>query len=341
MNQKILVTGASGLVGSHLIRLLLARGYQHIRAIKRPSSDMSMVQSVANAVEWVEGDILDPIFLEDIMHGVSVVFHCAAKISFEARDAKSMYRTNVEGTTNMINASLHAQVNHFIFFSSVAALGRSRNNQTLTEKSIWEKSPYNTRYGISKFQAEQEVWRGQAEGLTISILNPSIILGGSQWTQGPARFFPMIAGGWRFFPIGNSGFVDVRDVANASITIMEESHTGKRYILNAGHFTYQEFFQLIAQNLKVKAPNFTVKPWMNGIAWRIAAFASRILGKRILLTKETARQSARTFYYDNTRSIRDLGITYRPLERTISETANLYKQSQQASPTSSPSVLPF
>lgn len=339
--KPILISGATGLVGSHLIRFLLQKGYRCIRAIKRPSSDLSLVRPFDDQVEWVEGDILDPIFLEDIMEGMSVVYHCAALISFDDKDRKALFRTNVEGTANMVNAALHAQVDHFIYFSSVAALGRSRNGQTLNERSVWEKSPYNTRYGISKFQAEQEVWRGEAEGLKTAILNPSIILGGGSWNSGPARFFPLVANGWRFFPTGNSGFVDVRDVVQASVTLMEEGVSAKRFILNAGHFTYREFFKTIAHYLDVKAPDLAVHPWMNGLAWRLALLFSRLSGKRPLLTRETARQAGRTFFYDNSRSRTELKVAYRPLEVTIRETAELYKRSIQKPLNVGLHLLPF
>lgn len=341
-HTSILISGATGLVGSYLIRYLYQQGYRNIRGMRRPTSNMSLVGTIANDIEWVEGDILDPYFLEEAMRDISVVYHCAALVSFESGHASGLFRTNVEGTENMVNAALEAGIDQFIHVSSVAALGRSRNKQTISEDTPWERSPWLTNYAISKFQGEQEVWRGEAEGLTISILNPSIILGGGDWERGPSRFFPLIGKGWRFYPMGNSGFVDVRDVARLLVLLMEERITGKRFIANAGHLTYREFFAEIARQLGQRPPDIPVRPWMSGLAWRLSSIITRLSGRRPFLTRETARQSGRTHYYDNSRSLEELSFTYRPLTETIRETAALYQQQySQPSPPPTALSLPF
>jgi len=340
-HTSILISGATGLVGSYLIRFLYQQGYRNIRGMRRSSSDMSLVGSVAHNIEWVEGDVLDPYFLEEAMQGVSVVYHCAALVSFEARLATQLFRTNVEGTANIINAALDAGIDQFIHVSSVAALGRGRNKQTISEETPWERSPWLTNYAISKFQGEQEVWRGEAEGLSVSVLNPSIILGGGDWERGPSRFFPLIGKGWRLYPMGNSGFVDVRDVVRLLVLLMEERKTGRRYIANAGHLSYRAFFGQIAQQLGQRPPDIPVRPWLSGIAWRLSALFTRLSGRSPFLTKETARQSGRTYYYDNSRSLEELSFSYRPLSETIRETAALYQQYRQPSPAPRALSLPF
>ncbi len=340
-NTSILISGATGLVGSYLVRYLYQQGYRNIRGMRRSGSDMSLVGSVGNDIEWVEGDILDPCFLEEAMQGISVVFHCAALVSFEASQAPLLFRTNVEGTANMVNAALDAEIDRFIHVSSVAAIGRSRNKQIISEDTLWERSPWLSNYAISKFQGEQEVWRGEAEGLSVSILNPSIILGGGDWERGPSRFFPLIGKGWRFYPMGNSGFVDVRDVVHLLVQLMEQQITGKRFIANAGHLTYREFFAEIAQQLGRRPPDIPVRPRMSGLAWRFSYLLTRLAGRRPFLTRETARQAGRTYYYDNGRSREELSFSYRPLAETIRETAALYQQYVQPSPTPRAFSLPF
>lgn len=340
-HTPILISGATGLVGSYLIRFLFQQGYRNIRAIRRSTSDLSLVGTAARDVEWVEGDVLDPIFLEDAMQDISIVFHCAALVSFEARLSGALFRTNVEGTANMVNAALVAGIDQFIHVSSVAALGRSRNKQTISEETPWERSPWLTNYAISKFQGEQEVWRGEAEGLSVSILNPSIILGGGDWERGPSRFFSLIGRGWRLYPMGNSGFVDVRDVVRLLVLLMEEHKTGRRYIANAGHLSYRAFFAQIARQLEQRPPDIPVRPWMSGIAWRLSSLFTRLSGRRPFLTRETARQSGRTCYYDNSRSLEELAFSYRPLAETIRETTALYQQFRQPSPSAPALSLPF
>jgi len=340
-HTSILISGATGLVGSYLVRFLYQQGYRNIRGMRREDSDLSLLGSVANDIEWVIGDILDPYYLEEAMRGVSVVYHCAALVSFEARLANQLFRTNVDGTANMVNAALEEGIDQFIHVSSIAALGRSRTKQTISEDTPWERTPYLTNYAISKFQSEQEVWRGEAEGLSVSILNPSIILGGGDWERGPSRFFPLIGKGWRFYPVGNSGFVDVRDVVRLLVQLMEEKTTGKRYIANAGHLSYREFFAEIAQQLGQRPPDIPVRPWMSGIAWRLSSMVTRLSGRRPFLTRETARQSGRTYFYDNSRSVEELSFSYRPLSETIRETAALYQEYRQPSPSPRALSLPF
>lgn len=340
-HTPILISGATGLVGSYLTRFLYQQGYRNIRAMRRSNSNMSLVGTVTKDVEWVEGDILDPLFIKEAMQGISIVFHCAALVSFESRLAPALFRTNVEGTANMVNAALEAGIDQFIHVSSVAALGRGRNKQIISEETPWERSPWLTNYAISKFQGEQEVWRGEAEGLPVSILNPSIILGGGDWDRGPSRFFPLIGKGWRLYPTGNSGFVDVRDVVRLLVLLMEEYKTGRRYIANADHLSYRAFFAQIARQLGQKPPDVPVRPWMSGVAWRLSALFTRLSGRRTFLTRETARQSGRTHYYDNSRSLEELTFSYRPLAETIRETAALYQQFRQPSPVSPALSLPF
>lgn len=339
--RSILITGATGLVGSHLLRYLHQAGFTQLRALRRPDSDLSLLGHLAQHIDWHIGDVLDFDVLEKAMDGIQVVFHCAGLVSFQPRDHDALFRTNVEGTANMVNAALYQGVEHFIHVSSIAALGRSREGQTIDESTRWERSPFNTRYGISKFQAEQEVWRGHAEGLPVAILNPSIILGGGDWNKGPARFFPLIADSFKFYPSGNSGFVDVRDVVQLLVLLMQKNINGRRFIANAGHYSYREFFQHIAQYLGSAPPSIPVRSWMAAIAWRFSALQAAMVKKPPFLTRETARQSQRIFFYDNTRSKEELDFTYRDLEETIRETAQLYLDCTQEHLTYGMQPLPF
>jgi len=338
---SILITGATGLVGSHLLRYLYQAGFTQLRALRRPDSDLSLLGSLPQHIDWYVGDVLDFRVLEEAMDGVQVVFHCAGLVSFQPRDHDDLFRTNVEGTANAVNAALYQDVEQFIYVSSIAALGRSREGQIIRESTRWERTPFNTRYGISKFQAEQEVWRAHAEGLPVAILNPSIILGGGNWNKGPARFFQLIAKGFHFYPSGNSGFVDVRDVVQLLVLLMQKKINGRRFIANAGHYSYHDFFQKIAAYLGTAPPSIPVRTWMAELAWRFSAMRATLTGNRSFLTRETARQSQRTFFYDNTRSREELNFTYRNLEKTVRETAELYLDCTQEHLAVGMQPLPF
>ena len=177
MNKNIFVTGATGLVGSYLVRHLLAQGKNNIRALRRSESNTKLVADFYDLVTWVEGDILDLPSLEDAMDGVQQVYHCAAMVSFEPRNVARMMKVNVEGTANVVNTAMFRGVEKLVHVSSIAAIGRNLRQPDVTENSKWQRSPINSNYAISKYLAEQEVWRGSVEGLAVGIVNPSVEIG--------------------------------------------------------------------------------------------------------------------------------------------------------------------
>ena len=323
-DTPIFITGATGFIGSHLLRHLLGAGYTRIRALCRPGSSRQLVADIEEQVEWVEGDLLDIFSLEKAMAGQAVVFHCAAIVSFDPKEARAMLRVNVEGTANMVNTALRVGSPHFIYLSSIAALGRSKEGTTIDETAKWERSPFNTRYAISKFQGEMEVWRGQAEGLRVAVVNPSIVLGPGDWSSGPPRFFQTVWDGIRFYPAGTTGLVDVEDVVRFMRILMETGTSGERYILNAEHYTYQRLLTEIAEALGTKPPTIKAGPVLRRLAWRLAWLQSKVSGEPPFLTKETARNSSLTFYYDNSKSLRDFDFSYRPVAETIGRTAGRF-----------------
>lgn len=327
--KKILITGSTGLLGSHLIQHLLEQGYRSIRALRQPLSDLSLLpEAAAGQVEWVEADVLDLPALEEAMQGVERVFHCAGIISFDRRDAALMRQVNVEGTANVVNLCLDYGVEKLVHVSSVAAIGRSKPGQTISEASKWERSPYNTRYGISKFLAEQEVWRGIEEGLNAVVINPSIILGPGRWDQGPARFFPMLYNGFPMYPQGATALVDVRDVARMMQLLMESDIHAERFIATAGHLPYKAFFAEIAAALGRQAPKVGISPILQQAALRWTQLKSLWSQERSLITPETLRQASAEFFYDNTKSIQRLGFTYTPIKQTIAEAAQAFLYTQ-------------
>ncbi len=313
----ILITGATGFLGSYLLRQLLRTNENELLALKRKDSPMDLVADIAGQVRWVEGDILDILRMDEVMQGVKKVYHCAAMVSHDSKDIWRMKQVNVEGTANVVNAALVAGVERFLHVSSIAAIGRTKPQQHIDENSKWSRSPYNSHYAISKYLAEQEAWRGQAEGLNVVVINPGIILGRTFWDKGTGRLFERVAEGLRFYPIGSSGFVDVRDVARMSVQIMESDLKKNRFIAVGENTSYQRVFSLIAKALGNSPPAYRASPWMGEVAWRMAWLWGKVSGKSPALTRETARLTACQFVYDPSKSIRELDFQYRPLEETI------------------------
>lgn len=328
----IFITGCTGLLGSHLVAEIVkgqkSEDKSQIKLLCRENSDLSLLKKVLsrydfdeipNNIEFVYGDVLDYDVLEEAMRDVDEVYHCAAVVSFDASDKNSLMRVNVEGTRNMVNAALQCGVKKFCHVSSIAALGRALEGETIDEDSPWTHSKNNSVYSNSKHEGEMEVWRGIAEGLNATIVNPSLILGAGKWDSSSCELFNTIAKGFPFYTTGINGFVDVKDVARAMIMLMENNKFGQRYCLNGALISYQDLFKLMADNFKVKAPYIKVGKFLSEIAWRVFWLIGKIKGKKPLITKETARTATRKYSYSSAKIIKELNFTFTPIEESVRE----------------------
>ncbi len=334
-----MVTGGTGFLGSYLLRYLVRDGYTNVRALRRPESSWEMVADVKEQIEWINVDILDLADLDEAMEGIERVFHCAAQVSFDPRDRESMYRTNQEGTANIVNLCLYHGVQKLVHVSSIAAIGRDEKNPIVTEKTKWQRSEFNTHYAISKYLAEQEVWRGMAEGLTVGIVNPSVILGSGPWKSGPLQLFGLIWKSFPFYPLGQSGFVDVRDVAKSMIRLMERDIENERLIINGENRSFRDIMETIAHALQCKAPSRYLPVWLQQILWRLEWLRSLLTGHRPLITRESVMLSGGNFEFDNQKSKALLDMVYTPIDETIAATARQYMKAQQRN--SSSDCLPL
>ena len=318
-SKPIFVTGGTGFLGSYLLRYLVRNGYQNIRALKRKNSSLALVEEVKDRIHWIEGDLLDIGSLELAIDGVSQIYHCGAIVSFDKKEVKKMMRVNVEGTANIVNIALDLGVEKLVHISSIAALGRVKDQPNVDENTAWQRDNANSNYAISKYLAEQEVWRGMAEGLPAAILNPSVIIGSGFWTVGTAQMFQQVWNGLRFYPTGSSGFVDVRDVAILAIKLMQSDQLKQRFIVNNKNFHYLEFFSEVAKKLNKKPPTIKVTSLMRGLAWRLDWLRAKLTGTQHLITKETANLVSNTFYYQNKKSIEAFDYRYIPFEKTLED----------------------
>ncbi len=310
----VFITGGSGLIGQFIIKKFLSEGYQ-IKALTR--QDPTKIDLQDGSLEWVQGDLQDIPLLEEHLREAEYVIHAAALVSFAPKDRKAMQKINVEGTRNLVNVALKYPPKKFCFISSIASLGRPKNVEILHENVLWEDSDLNTFYGITKYMAEVEVWRGQAEGLKTVILNPSVVLGTGDWTNSSTQLFRYV---WKenpFYTQGTINAVDVRDVAEAVFRATVSAIEGERFILNAGNMPYKQFFEEVAQHLGKKAPSRKINTFWAGVAWRVAYLVSLITGKKPFISRETATLSQKSFKYNNQKAIEQLGIEFRPLSQSI------------------------
>lgn len=301
------------MVGKHLIRRI-GTADNDVLALSRSGADVEGAKGVAC-------DILDVALLEEIMQGVEKVYHCAAIVSFHKEQQEEMYRINVDGTANVVNACIDAGVRKLVYVSSVAALGEPMRKETVTEKNIF--SGKGSFYGKTKYLAEMEAWRGNAEGLEVVAVNPSIILGTSDWSSGSTQLFKNVYEEFPYYTEGIHGYVDVLDVAEAMVQLMESDISGEKFILNSENISFRDLFTLMANAFGKKVPAKKATPFMSEIVWRLSYLSAKIKGKKSLLTKETARSAQQTVQYDNSKILKALPhFAFTPLKNSIERIAN-------------------
>ncbi len=328
----IFVTGATGIVGSKLLHVLLESG-NSVRALRRENSSMRNVlryipedSGLHKRIEWVTGDITHQDRVEELLEGVSQIYHCAATVSFRKDDRDLIRRSNIRGTESLVNACLYKEDIRLCYVSSTAALGRSQQGEMINEDSTWKNSPYNSFYAVSKFVAEREVWRGIAEGLNAVILNPSIIIGPGNWSSDSSMPFTRVWKGLPFYTNGLTGFVGVGDVVSCMIKLMDSGIRDERFIVTSENLEFREFFTMIASELGKKAPWIHAGKGITSIAWRAEYLRSKLTGRSPSITREHMIAANKRSYYSNEK-IRDrLGVSFRSVNEVISETAEEFRK---------------
>jgi nucleoside-diphosphate-sugar epimerase len=321
--KKILITGITGLVGSFTARHFLKSGFQ-VSGLKRDNSDLSLLKDIENQIVWHEGDVLDILALEKSIENMDYVVHAAAIVSFAPKDRKRMFKTNVEGTINVVNLCLEKNIKKLCFVSSVAALGRKIPNEKtlnhtikINEKATWEEDELNSNYAKTKYLAEMEVWRGQSEGLDSVIVNPSLILGEADWNKSSTQLLKYVYDEHKFYPEGNLNYVDVEDVAACIYKLTTSDISNERFILSAGQIIYKDFFEKVALRFYKKAPSTLLGKSLTGIVWRFEAIKSFFTGNAPLITKETALSSNHSFEYQNDKIKKTLDFSFKSLDQSL------------------------
>ena len=321
-NKPVLITGSGGLLGNELLKQLLKEGYK-VKAIYH-STPLSF--SHPN-LEREQCDILDVVALEQVMKGIGHVYHCAAMVSFDPKEKHQLFKVNIEGTANIVNACIEAGVTKLVHVSSVSVLNRPSGNEAITEKMNLAEVPGESAYGKSKYFGELEVWRGIGEGLKAVIVNPSVILGGNSWESSSSAIFKAAYNELRWYSEGITGFVDVRDVALAMRLLMNSKITSGRFIISAENLPYRHIFSSIAKCFGKRPPYKKVTPFLAGLVWRVEALKSLFTGEKHVLTKETARSAQAKVFYDNSKILKALpGFQFTEIEETIVNTCSLIKE---------------
>lgn len=331
------ITGASGLVGSHLLLELLQSYTSDLRILIRHIDSIKQIKKtvshyIPDAEErlktctWILGDVLDEQSLRKGINGAQYIYHCAAIVSFDAKDKELMLNVNVQGTANIVKLALEYQIKKLCYVSSIATIGNSKHGELITEEYEWTPGDKVSSYSISKHEAEQEVWKGIKQGLKAVMVNPCMIVGPGNWGHSSTLFFPLINRGMLFYPTGGTSFVDVRDVVEIMLKLMHSSIQGERFIVASENLPFRTFFSWIADALGKRKPWIPITPIIGKISWMMAGVLNLILTKKLPITKESVDRGGVTNYFDNTKIKRALSYEFRSVKEAITHTAKCYRK---------------
>ena len=332
----ILVTGGTGLVGSHLLYFLLQEN-EKVRAIHRAKSDLNSVKkifslytseadSLYNKIEWVEASVNDIPALTEAFKNITRVYHCAAIISFDSSEYKLLKKVNIEGTANIVNLSLANDVKKLCYVSSVSTLGSNIIDSFISEETPWNSDEKNSVYAITKYGAEMEVWRGTQEGLYAVIVNPGVILGTSPNNDGSGVIVGLGAKGIPFYPSGSMGIVDIKDVVRAMIFLMNSAVKNEQYIVVGKNITFKELLSKLAVLFEKKPPTKKLSKgimlFISGIDWLLNKLFNT---KRKVVKANVLSMFTNTAY--NTDKLRvQFDFKYTPTDETLKRIVTEIKQ---------------
>ncbi|WP_242092052.1 NAD-dependent epimerase/dehydratase family protein [Aestuariivivens sediminicola] len=335
----ILVTGGTGLVGAHLLFNIVNKNEQ-VKAIYRQEESLKNVKQVFSTytenyqtafdkIVWVRADILDIPALDKAFEDITMVYHCAAFVSFETSKYHLLRRTNIEGTANIVNLCIDKGIKKLCHVSSISTLGQPTNGETITENVHWNPEGDNSVYGISKYGAEMQVWRGAQEGLNVVIVNPGVILGAGIWHSGTGQLFKKAHRGLSFYTRGTVPLIDVKDVVTIMIQLMERNIENERFILVAENWTYKRFLDSLSRSVKQGPPQILATEFMLNMVWKLDWIKHVLTGKPRKITKHIAKVLQKEKYYSSLKIEKTLDYTFVPIDKTVSVIGLQYlKQAQ-------------
>lgn len=335
----ILVTGGTGLIGSHLLLDLVREGEQ-VKALKRPNSDLRIIKKVfhhyadnaeelLDKIQWVDGDILDVYSLLDAVEGVDAMVHSAAYVTLNPAERDKLFKINVEGTANCVNAAIEKGVKRFCHVSSVSAVGRDKKAEVKTEDTKWVDNGNATVYAQSKYMAEREAWRGSVEGLDMVIVNPSTVIGLGDWDRSSTRLIKRVWDGLKFYTTGKNGFVDARDVSKAIVQLLKSNIKNERFIVTSENVAFRDLLWWMADDLGKPRPSVKAKKFLSEIYWRLEWVKGKLTGTDPLITKDASRTANYISLFSNEKLKKAIDIEFIPIRQSVKEACAAFLEEHQ------------
>ena len=332
----ILVTGGTGIVGAHLLLKCVKQNTKVVATYRREESlkkIKTLFENLSpnhlkhfNTIEWIKAPLNDLTLLDNAFKNIDYVYHCAAKVTLADSRVEKLMKSNVEGTANIVNASIKHKIKKLVYVSSIAAIGAEKNIKTVDEDSSWNSDQNHTAYAYSKYGAELEVWRGSQEGLNVVIINPGVILAGELWGRSTATLFRDVANGLRFYPTGSTAVVDVEDVVNVLIKLMKSDILNERFILVAKNISQKKLLSKIATSIGIKPPNIPLKKWFLFSAFVVEKIL-KIMGiRKNFLSLALIKTLTSDQKYDGSKVCEAINFNYSDIDETIKRIGTSFRR---------------
>ena len=324
----ILVTGATGLVGSHLLLKLIEQDRVLValyRSESKKNSTLNFLKERTKSAKvaeiiWRKGDVCNQPSLAVAFEGITHLYHCAAFISFAHYKQETLMEVNQQGTTNLVNLAIKHQLKKIAYISSIAAIGSDTTSNSIDESTPWNADQDHTPYAYSKFGAELEVWRATQEGVPAVIVNPGVILGTGVEGNPLELLCNQIDNHLLFYPKGATGYVTVEDVVQVLTDLMDSEIKNERFILVAENWSYEQMLRRIALIRKKRPPRIGLrKSWLQ-IAWGLEGILS-LFGKRRFMTQALISSLCDVKHIQGNRIIQESSFKYSGIEAYLIEHA--------------------
>lgn len=330
-----LVTGATGIVGSHVV-LTLLQNNKEVIACKQTNSDLKKVEEIFSfyvedykplfeKIKWINLDIRDIFSIEDALEGVSHVYHCAGFVSFETKDRKKLIEINEQGTKNVVDACLQKGIKALCHVSSVATINNLDYTLPLSEEVFWKTSGKESDYAISKYNAEREVWRGIEEGLNAVVVNPGVILSPGFWGQSSSRLFETCSKGNSFYTDGLAAYISAKDVAEIMVRLVTGQHFNNRYILIEDNYNYKDILSQIQTHFNKPVPHIRASALMLNTARIFESFFAFFTGKQKKLSKPLINAAFNRQLFSNKKIKEALGVELSPAGAIIEQICRYHR----------------